>query len=130
MRALVVVPDLLFQSRIESALRARGIEFEAPADQGSAETAAGRASLMLIDLQADGFAVAALIRAARDAGAAVLAFGRHTDAATLRQAREAGADIVVPRSQLAEELSELVDRLLASAAERGAQTARARAGEI
>ena len=60
----------------------------------------------------------------------MLAFGRHTDAATLRQAREAGADIVVPRSQLAEELSELVDRLLASAAERGAQTARARAGEI
>ena len=49
---------------------------------------------------------------AKVAGARVLAFGRHTEPAVLRAARAAGADIVVPRSQLAEELPELLRSLL------------------
>jgi hypothetical protein len=44
----------------------------------------------------------------------VLAFGRHTEPATLRAARDAGAETVVPRSQLVEELPALLGRLLAS----------------
>jgi hypothetical protein len=41
----------------------------------------------------------------------VLAFGRHTEAALLREAREAGCDRVVPRSTLVEELPALVREL-------------------
>ena len=70
------------------------------------------AQLLVIDLQAAGFDTIALIRAAHDRGAKVLAFGRHTDAATLRNAREAGADMAVARSQIAEDLRELIDQLL------------------
>ena len=111
MRALVAVPDLLFQSRIEGALRARGIAW----DVAGNDAQAGHAHLLVVDLQADGIDTPALIRRAKAGGGVVLAFGRHTDAAALRAARDAGADLVVPRSQLAEELPELLDRLSAAA---------------
>jgi hypothetical protein len=44
-----------------------------------------------------------------------MAFGRHTEPALLRAARDAGAAIVVPRSQLVEELPELLRRLTSDA---------------
>ena len=110
MRALIAVPDLLFQSRIEGALRRRGVTW----DVAGADAWAHDAHLLVVDLQADGMDAPALIRDAKAGGGVVLAFGRHTNAAALRAARDAGADIVVPRSQLAEELPELLDRLLAA----------------
>ncbi|HEX5479627.1 MAG TPA: hypothetical protein VFY79_07900 [Dehalococcoidia bacterium] len=124
MRALVAVPDLLFQSRIDGALRALGIAWDAVgpgADAGGGEREAG---LLVVDLQAEGVDAPALVRGAKARGGVVLAFGRHTDAAALRAARDAGADIVVARSQLAEELPELLDRLLAAAGWTGAGGAR------
>ena len=125
MHALVAVPDLRFQSRIEAALRDRQVAIEAPLSGERAQRAAADAGLLIVDLQAEGFDVPKLIMAARAAGARVLAFGRHTDVASLRAARAAGADVVVPRSQLAEELPALLDRLLAtrSAGEPGGRVA-------
>lgn len=117
MRAIVAVPDLLFQSRIDGALRRRGIGWDAAGPGVQAGDRARDARLLVVDLQADGVDAPALIRGAKAAGGVVLAFGRHTDAAALRAARDAGADLVVPRSQLAEELPELLERLLAAAGE-------------
>ena len=42
------------------------------------------------------------------------AFYRHTDPETRRRAEAAGVDLVVPRSRLAREMPELVDRLLSA----------------
>ena len=91
----IAVSDLLFQSRIDAAARALGL---APCIADSAGALAPTAA----------------ITDAKAAGARVLAFGRHTEPATLRAARDAGADLVVPRSQLAEELPELLRSLLAA----------------
>lgn len=119
--AIVAVPDLLFQSRIEAALRQRAIEVRVPSSGADcAAMLADAPAIVVVDLQADGFAAPALIRQASAGGTPVLAFGRHTDVATLRSARDAGADRVVPRSQMAEELPALLDDLLAGAAPRPA----------
>jgi len=68
---------------------------------------------VVVDLHDMTFDARRLVAAAAAAGRPALAFGRHTEAAALRSAREAGASIVVPRSQLVEELPALLERLLA-----------------
>jgi DNA-binding response OmpR family regulator len=118
-KALVAVPDLLFQSRIEPVLRAQGMEVDEAVSFDIAQSAVRHADLLIVDLQAEGFDAPALVRSAKGAGVRVLAFGRHTDAPALRAAREAGADLVVARSQLAEEMPELLDRLLGASSRRG-----------
>ena len=113
---LIVVSDLMFYARIESVVRALGMT--------SANTDAPRAlsamspvpALVVIDLHESSGDPIPVISAAKAAGSRVLAFGRHTDARALRAARDAGADRVVPRSQLVEELPALVAELTASAA--------------
>ena len=73
-------------------------------------------ALVVVDIHAAGIDANAVIAAAREAGVPVLAFGRHTSAGDLRAAREAGADKVVPRSQLVEELPQLIADLVAGRA--------------
>ena len=112
--AILAVPDLLFQSRFEAALRARDIDVRVPASAAECTAMlADEPTLVVVDLQADAFDAPLLIRESSAAGAAVLAFGRHTEAAVLKAARDAGADRAVPRSQVAEELPMLLDKLLA-----------------
>ncbi|MBI2724462.1 MAG: hypothetical protein HYX50_05310 [Chloroflexi bacterium] len=107
---IVAVTDLLFQSRITAAARALGADVRVPT---SAERVALTAdAALVVDLQDTAFDPAALIAAATAAGVPTLAFGRHTEVAALRMAREAGAAAVVPRSQLAEELPALLAALL------------------
>jgi DNA-binding response OmpR family regulator len=110
---VVVVNDLMFEPRITDAVRALGMEARVADTAGAAEAAlAASPALAIIDLQASGIEAPVVVRAAKAAGAAVLAFGRHTDAAALRAAREAGADTVVARSQLVEELRALIEALV------------------
>ena len=110
---VIAVPDLIFQSRIEAAARAAGLAIAVAASEAQcAEALARGAAGLVVDLQAVGLAPLALIEAATAAGVPVMAFGRHTDAAALRAAREAGAQAVVPRSQLAEELPQLLAALV------------------
>jgi DNA-binding NarL/FixJ family response regulator len=109
---LIVVNDLMFQPRIAEAARALGMEARvADAADAVAEALGAPPAVVVVDVHAAGIDAAATIRAAREAGARVLAFGRHTDAAALRAAREAGADRVVARSQLVEQLGELIASL-------------------
>jgi hypothetical protein len=104
----VVVSDLMFQPRVETALRALGAEPRVlPGGAFPLEAAA-----LVVDLHEPGADVPALIAEAHAAGARVLAFGRHTDVEALRAARASGADAVVPRSQLVEELPSLLAVLL------------------
>ncbi len=109
----IVVSDLMFQSRIRAAAEALGFEVRiADSADAAASAVAGHPDIVAIDLHAAGIDAAATIRAAKDAGARVLAFGRHTEPQALRAARDAGADSVVARSQLVDELPELLRGLV------------------
>ena len=110
---VIAVSDLMFQSRIDAAARSLGLDpcITDSAD-ALADALAARPAVAVIDLHERTFDPTAAITGAKAAGARVLAYGRHTEPATLRAARDAGADIVVPRSQLAEELPELLRSLL------------------
>ncbi len=108
-RILAVIPDLMFQSRVRE--QAQALEFDltvADVQEEAAAAIAGAPDLVVIDLHALGIDTTALIRAAKATGVPVLAFGRHTETAVLRTAREAGADAVVVRSTFVEDLPQLL----------------------
>ena len=106
---LLLVPDLMFQSRIREQAQALGYDTALADAPNSIETALeANPNLVVIDLHADGIDWRSAVVSAKDSGAPVLAFGRHTEAALLNAAREAGCKKVVPRSQLVEELPQLI----------------------
>jgi DNA-binding NarL/FixJ family response regulator len=110
---VVAVTDLMFQPRIEAAARALGYAVEAPSTEEAATIAlAASPAGLVVDLHDRTFDVQRLIVQAKAAGVRVLAFGRHTEPATLRAARQAGADAAVPRSQLVDELPALLQDLV------------------
>ena len=102
-RVAALVPDLFFASKVDATLRAAGhdvtlasIAAEVPAD----------AEVLIVDLDApDAFSV--------PAGAPRLGFYSHVDVDARRRAEEAGFDMVVPRSRMAREMPDLVERLAA-----------------
>jgi len=111
----VAVSELIFQSRIRAAAEALGLSIavaDAPASLDAA--IAARPAALIVDLQDRSIDPVAAITAGKAAGLRVLAFGRHTDAASLRAARTAGADTVVPRSQLNAEMPALLSELVES----------------
>lgn len=104
-RIVAIVPDLLFASRIQAVLEADGHEVE---HRSSLEAGAvGAADLLIADLGE----IAPEELAGQ--GVAVLGFYPHVDEETRRRAEAAGVDLVVPRSRMAREMTDLVDRLLA-----------------
>jgi len=103
-RIVAVAPDLLLGSKIEATLGAAGHDVTlSPALQKAPLDEAG---LLVADLDTE--AAEALV----GLGIPVLGYYSHVDAETGEAARAAGVDLVVPRSRLARELPELVDRLL------------------
>ena len=106
---LLLVPDLMFQSRIREQAQVLGYDTALADSSSSVETALeANPNLVVIDLHADGIDWRHAVVSANDSGAPVLAFGRHTEPQLLRSAREAGCKKVVPRSQLVEELPQLI----------------------
>ncbi len=117
-RVVALVPDLLFGSQVQGALRAGGLEVELV---GSAERARQRlpgAAVLVLDLTSPAVDGPALVRELTGAGALAgvrtLGFYAHVDPEARRRALDAGFDQVVPRSRMAREGTELVRRLLAS----------------
>jgi DNA-binding NarL/FixJ family response regulator len=112
---LVAVSDLMFQSRIVAAAESLGLKTQIADSESALSAAIGSASSVVIDLHDRAFDAVDVIGRAHAAGVRSMAFGRHTEPALLRAARDAGAAIVVPRSQLVEELPELLRRLMRDA---------------
>ena len=112
-RVLAYVSDLLFSSRIEATLRAEGYEVAVVEDLAALDAvlASSPPQLVILDLHA-GATPDEVISRCREAGAPVLAFGRHTEPALLRAARDAGAAEAVARSTFVEEMAGLVQRNL------------------
>ncbi len=103
-RVLAVVPDLMLASRVEATLTAAGHEVRLASAPGA--EALNEADLIVADVgEVDPESVART-------GTRVLGFYAHTDPETRRRAEAAGIDLVVPRSRLAREMPELVERLI------------------
>jgi CheY-like chemotaxis protein len=112
---IAVVDDLMFQSRLEQPVRDLGYAFAAVDSEAELSAALERgAALAVIDLHVRGIEWQRAVALAKERDLPVLAFGRHTEAQLLRDARDAGCDRVVARSQLVEEFAELVRELVIS----------------
>jgi hypothetical protein len=95
-RVAVVVPDLLFGSRVQGGVQAAGHE--------------------LVGVDADPDLVIAdveVVDPASVAGSRRLGFYPHVQPDLKRRAEDAGFDMVVPRSRIARELPDLMERVLA-----------------
>jgi hypothetical protein len=105
-RVLAVAPDLMFASRIEATLGAAGHDVQL------ASSVAEAAGLEQVDIL-----VADLDREPAEGvvglGMPVLGFYAHLNTETREAAEAAGVDLAVPRSRMAREMPELVERLLA-----------------
>lgn len=135
-RVIALVPDLLFGSQVQGALKAAGHDVALAGDEakvrerlaaagaaravqrtaeGDAERAAEGTTVLVVDLTDDRFDGAAILEAlAADdalAGVNTLAFYSHVDAAVRERATQAGFDLVVPRSRMAREGAALVSGL-------------------
>ena len=89
MNVVAYVTDLMDRSKVQSAI--------ADATFARDPAAAAGAEVVIVDLARFGDVVAAIHAAAPDAR--IVAFGPHVDDELLRRAGEAGADVVMPRSQ-------------------------------
>jgi DNA-binding NarL/FixJ family response regulator len=101
-RIAQVVPDLLFATRINGAGAALSIRVES-LTAGAAPDAlrAGGFDLLIVDLTGTSDPIGMIRSLKRDPEAArvpIVAFYPHVEAALAREAREAGADQVMPRS--------------------------------
>jgi hypothetical protein len=123
-RVLALVPDLLFGSQVQGSLTAAGHEVELIGDpqrlrERLAGTSAPPADVLVVDLtdvRLDGATLReSLAASGLLEGIATLAFYSHVDAATGARAREAGFELVVPRSRMAREGAQLVARLASGA---------------
>jgi CheY-like chemotaxis protein len=115
---LLLSDDLIFTSRITGAGRDLGAVIK-PARNVEALEALARQEAprcVIIDLANPGLSVPDLIRRLGSACPKmprVVAYGAHVDAAGLRAARQAGCDVVLPRSAFVEELPRKLSEWLA-----------------
>jgi hypothetical protein len=100
-RVALLCPDLLFGSKLRSALADAGHELVPPGSP---------ADLLVLDLTDD---VDDRLAEAVATGLPTLAFYAHVEQDVRRKAEEAGLDRVVPRSRMAREAAALVADLVA-----------------
>jgi DNA-binding response OmpR family regulator len=105
---LVLCDDLLFTSKVTATARALGLSAAVARTPEAAVTKAVAAppATVIVDLHLPGLDLPALLAGLRAAGRPpqVVGFGSHVDVETLKAARSAGCDAVMPRSQFAKEL--------------------------
>jgi hypothetical protein len=109
-RVALLCPDLLFGSKVEGALAAAGHEVTRFDAVEAARDSAASADVLVVDLTDRSFDGTAL---GGVEGVPTLGFYSHVEVDTRRSAEDAGFDLVVPRSRMARETVELVERLAA-----------------
>ena len=108
-RVGVLVPNLFLRIPLETAIHNAGAQPLPLVDAAAATDQRCRA--VVLDLDAAGGDVTAVIGALIKAGIAVLAFGPHVGAERLAAARRAGA-VALPRSAFLARLPELLELVL------------------
>jgi DNA-binding NarL/FixJ family response regulator len=106
---LLLSDDLIFTSRITGTAQALGLTVKAARSAEALVNLARqeRPGGVIVDLANPGLSVPDLLRQLRDVCVPmprVVAYGSHVDAAGLKAAREAGCDLVLPRSAFVERL--------------------------
>lgn len=97
--------DLVFGSKVTATGRAHGVPVAVARTPAGAVAKLPGVGCLIVDLHLPGLDVAALMAEVRAAGEVkVIAFGSHVDVETLKAARRAGCDLVMPRSQFVVEL--------------------------
>ena len=116
-RVLALEKDLFFSVKIQDTLRHHEMEasiartlaaFEERLEASGEE----RASLAIINISIQGVDWEAAIRAARERGYPVLAFGSHMDLDARAKALQAGAQRVVANSKFATDMPGIIHRML------------------
>jgi DNA-binding NarL/FixJ family response regulator len=124
-RVLALVPDLLFGSRVQGALTAAGHDVELIAQESVLrarvkDAAAPAAAVLVVDLTNEDLHGATFVESLsggqgdtgmRTLGLRTLGFYSHVDVHARERAEQAGFDLVVPRSRMAREAPELVNKL-------------------
>ena len=115
-RVALLCPDLLFGSKVEGALAAAGHEVTRFDGEDTARAAVTEHDVLVVDLTAEQYDGAMLVesmKADRELdGVSTLGFYSHVDQETRGHAEAAGFDLVVPRSRMARETANLVERLV------------------
>ena len=116
---VALLPDLLFGSKVVAMLEAAGHDVTMTAQEDEARTEAEFADVLVVDLTSDAIDGIMLVDSMSAGGELrghrTLGFYRHTEADLPERARQAGFDLVVPRSRMAREGAELVGQLTAGA---------------
>jgi CheY-like chemotaxis protein len=109
-KALLLSDDLIFASRITGVAQAEAVDMKVARSLevlkrlGEAE----RPILLIVDLSNPGLVIEELVAWVNAYAASdrprIVAYGSHVDTATLKAARAAGCDEVMPRSQFVERL--------------------------
>jgi DNA-binding NtrC family response regulator len=110
--------DMMFTSRITGTARDLGFEIKVARSQDGLESMirSQPPSAVVIDLAHPGLNLAGLLTSAKavNPGVTVVAYGSHVDSETLKEARKAGCNLVLPRSQFAERLPDLLPKWLSA----------------
>jgi DNA-binding NarL/FixJ family response regulator len=102
---VLLCSDLLFGSKVTTTGRAHGVPVAVARTPAQAVAKAAGAACVIVDLHLEGLDLPTLLAEVRAAGVKrVIGFGSHVDAETLKAARRAGCDLVMPRSQFSAEV--------------------------
>jgi CheY-like chemotaxis protein len=112
-RIVALVPDLLFGSRVQSALTAAGHDVTLAADLDALASEVAGVDAVVADLASGEVDPAALAATLPQPAPPVLACYAHVEPDARERALAAGLDVVVPRSRLNREGAALLDSLLA-----------------
>ena len=115
-RVAALIPDLLFGSKVQSALEGAGHEVDLIAGDVEAWDEIGGIDVLVVDLttdDVDGVGLVETLAAGGELhGVRTLGFFAHVQPEVRERALAAGFDVVVPRSRMAREGAALVGRLV------------------
>jgi CheY-like chemotaxis protein len=116
-RVAALIPDLLFGSKVQSALQTAGHEVDLITGELEAWDEVGGIDLLVIDLTSPDVNGVELFETLASGGelheVRSLGFFAHVEPEVRERALQAGFDLVVPRSRMAREGARLVEGLLA-----------------
>lgn len=110
-RVLVLIPDLLFGSRVLADLSRAGHDVQLINAVNDLPDLQDGIDVLVVDLTDDGLELPDLAASKRPR---TLAFYSHVDVSARRSAEEAGFDLIVPRSRMAREGAALISQLVRS----------------
>jgi DNA-binding response OmpR family regulator len=107
---LILVDDLMFASQIQGLARTAGVKMQwvRNSEQAAELCRSTSPACVILDVNLLGAAITDFVMAIKALGEPapiLIGFGSHVDAASLQHARNAGCNLVMPRSKLVQELS-------------------------